>query len=321
MSLPEPLKLLRQFLKGKTTSAEERRIDSWYNSVDDAEPLSIWTEEHKKDNMVKSMHAYIFDRTGSENGRKARAVTMRRRIFWAAAILTGCMVIPAGYFWRQLQNQGQRQYISITVPLGKVKQLLLPDNSVAWLKSGTTLRYDASFGYRNREVELVEGEAFFEVQKNGNHPFLVKTGRLETKVLGTSFNVQAYRENPHIQVWVDHGCVQVSDSGRVLQVLTADRRLQWDKAQAQFTCDSLKWQQALAWQKGILLLQSASFTELASQLRELYGIRLVTADPSIRLQSYDAKFYIRTPVQAILQTLSEVQHIHFRMKGNEIQFY
>jgi ferric-dicitrate binding protein FerR (iron transport regulator) len=124
-----------------------------------------------------------------------------------------------------------------------------------------------------------------------------------------------------VQVWVEHGRVQVSDSSRILQELTKDRRLKWNRLDGNFSLDSLAWGQALAWQKGILLLEAASFTELAFQLKELYGVELITSNAAIRHLHYDAKFFIQTPVENIVATLAEVHGIRYKKQGKIITFY
>lgn len=92
---------------------------------------------------------------------------------------------------------GKERRLRVEVPAGRQFQLTLADGSEVWLNAGTVLEYPASFeGEKERRVRL-EGEAFFEVERDSVHPFLVEFGKEEcVRVLGTSFNVNAYMDSP-----------------------------------------------------------------------------------------------------------------------------
>ncbi|WP_343306371.1 FecR domain-containing protein [Chitinophaga niabensis] len=317
MKLHNRLKLLRHYLLGKANEDQRRLVDDWYHSVDDSKPIELWEEEGKRSAIKGMIQLQILERINNHPaGRKV--VPMGSRLLAAACIVA--LLISASWFF--LANRHPTTYFTITAPFGEIKQLVLPDSTLVWLKSGTTLRYSSQYGRQNRRLELVEGEAFFEVQKDVSRPFIVKSGKLETKVLGTAFNIQAYSNRPSIQVWVQTGRVQVSDSLQVLTELSKGKRFQWDRADGQSRVDSLNWKQALAWQQGILLLESATFSELAFELKEIYGVELTTSNADIRDLHYDAKFFIHTTsVNDIITTLAEVHGIRYRLHGKTITLY
>lgn len=283
--------------------------------MDDTKPINLWEEEGKRNAVKGGMQLQIL---GQIN--RSKVVPMRRRI--AAAACIAVLLASASWLFVVSRSSHAVTYLTISAPLNEVKQVLLPDSSKIWLKSGTTVQYSSLYGKKNRRLELLEGEAFFDVQKDNARPFIVKAGGLETKVLGTSFNIQAYRNRPSIQVWVQSGRVQVSDSIQVLTELSKGKRLQWETGDGHFQIDSLHWKQAMAWQQGVLLLESASFTELAFELKEIYGVTLVTNNADIRSLHYDAKFFIyKTSVNDIIATLAEVHGIHYKIQGQTITLY
>ncbi|NLR80206.1 FecR family protein [Chitinophaga eiseniae] len=307
------LKLLRRFLRGKTSDREDAVIDKWYHSIDDTAPLDLWNEQGKKEAIKSSLQAYVLAHV---NRTTRRGIVEIR--WMAAASIT--VLLLAG-LWLVRHQQRPPVYYTIAAPHGTVKQVLLPDSSIVWLKPGTTVRYSANYGVKDRELELLNGEACFEVQKNTTYPFVVNTDQLQTKVLGTVFTVRSYAQNQEVQVWVEQGRVQVSDKDKVLQELTQHMRLQWNRTNHRFVSDSLYWRQALAWRKGVLLLESASFAELADELQEIYGVTLTSDNQHILQQRYDAKFFIRTPVEDIIKALIEVHHIRYKKEANNIIFY
>lgn len=317
MKLHNRLKLLRHYLLGKENEDQRRLVDDWYHSVDDSKPIELWEEEGKRSAIKGMIQLQVLERINNHPAGW-KVVPLRSRLVAAACIVA--LLISASWFF--LANRHPTEYFTITAPFGEIKQMVLPDSTLVWLKSGTTLRYSSQYGKRNRWLELVEGEAFFEVQKDVSRPFIVKSGKLETKVLGTAFNIQAYSNRPSIQVWVQTGRVQVSDSLQVLTELSKGKRFQWDRADGQSHVDSLNWKQALAWQQGILLLESATFSELAFELKEIYGVELTTSNADIRDLHYDAKFFIhKTSVNDIITTLAAVHGIRYRLHGKTITLY
>jgi len=144
----------------------------------------------------------------------------------------------SGILTLYLINRPAKQYQEITysehkVSYGSKSQLVLPDGSKVWLNAGSKLRYSLQFNQAIREVYL-EGEAFFDVSKNKNKPFLVRTTGVTIKVLGTAFNVKAYPDEKTIETSVQRGFVQVvsnipSISGAQKVFLHANQKATFDK--------------------------------------------------------------------------------------------
>ncbi len=210
----------------------------------------------------------------------------------------------------------------MTAPLGTIKEILLPDNSRVWLKSGSSLRYAATYGTERRELELMEGEAFFSVQQDPDTtiPRYYRSATNESN--GHSLQYPGLPGSAS-----DRGLGGSWAGGplpmsmEVLRELGKGERLAWDRNSGRVELDSLVWEPALAWQQGVLLLQSASFTELRHQLKEFYGVELAARNANIRHLQFTAKFFIRTPVRDIVATLAAVHGLQFKQEGNSITLY
>ena len=87
--------------------------------------------------------------------------------------------------------------------------MLLPDGSTVWLNAGSRLTYDSLYGTTLREVTL-SGEAYFDVVKNPKKPFIIHTGKINIRVLGTVFNVKSYPEEQTIETSLIKGSIEVS---------------------------------------------------------------------------------------------------------------
>lgn len=311
------LKVLHRYLKSKGTK-EETIVDNWYHSIDDSQPIPLWQEEGKKAAVRNSICQYVFDHIKTATLQQVQQMPSAASRWRMAAVVAGLLL---GTYILYYFLQPGISYTTVSVPLGKVKKVQLPDNSIVWLKSGSTLRFSSEFNKVSREVELPDGEAFFEVQRHAAKPFIVTTDSVQTTVLGTAFIIQHYKNRPETQVWVEHGLVEVSQSQKVLQRLSKHQRIQLNRGTGNFTTDSLQWQQAMAWQKGVLLLKSASFDELAAALSDFYGVQLVSTNPAIRALHFDAKFFINTPLDQILPLITELHHIRYSKKNNQIIFH
>ena len=98
-------------------------------------------------------------------------------------------------------------------PFGMLSTITLPDGSKVILNAGTTITYPNAFVSKNREVEI-NGEAFFEVAHDAEHPFIVKANQINVEVLGTQFNVKAYEEDDWIEVSLSEGKVEVQSKDK-----------------------------------------------------------------------------------------------------------
>src|SRR3546814_18855 len=105
------------------------------------------------------------------------------------------------------------EYATLTTPRGGEYQVALPDGSRVWLNAASSLTYPTSFnGHKERRVELT-GEAYFEIAKDADHPFIVESARQSVRVLGTHFNITAYPNESSVQTTLAEGSITVTRKG------------------------------------------------------------------------------------------------------------
>ena len=167
-------------------------------------------------------NAEEFDVTGAINRFNKKAKQVNRidfyRCTWrfsvVAIILLICGISSLFFLW---QSEGRvsevveeyREYV-VEVPDGAKSKITFPDGSIVWLNAGSKVKYDSNFAKASRKVELT-GEGYFEVSKNKELPFVVSTGKLSVKVLGTKFNLKSYEEDSELKVTLKEGAVKVGD--------------------------------------------------------------------------------------------------------------
>ena len=180
----------------------------------------------------------------------------------------GSLVYDAG-------ASGGVSYNTITTPYGRKFRLVLPDNTTVWLNAGSSLRYPTAFTGTERLVE-VTGEAYFEIAKNPSMPFYVKVNdQTQVKVLGTSFNVNAYSDEASINVTLLQGAVMVETAGgSKLQVRPGQQaRVQQDASVT--VLNNVNTDQVIAWKEGYFNFEGASLQQVMRQLARWYDIEVV----------------------------------------------
>ncbi len=199
--------------------------------------------------------------------------------FKIAASISFFLISFLAYSWysQKADNDSTKQEVvqySKVNPIGQKSLFTLPDGSKIKLNSGSTLTYDSEFGINNRTVEL-NGEAFFDIEKNPKSPFIIKTGELRTKVIGTAFNVRFYQGEDKIQVLVVRGEVSVSDDVGSSFVLNPKDLLEYthyDKNVKKSICTDMK--SVIGWKDGILSFHDESFKSVCKKIERWYGVEI-----------------------------------------------
>ncbi len=159
------------------------------------------------------------------SGKKYRPLWLK---WTAAAMFTGFVVVAAIMFNQQQKGDGAKNDIVTT--RGTKSKIILPDGTKVWLNADTRLNFDKKFNGVLREVYL-DGEAFFDVAKNKDRPFIVHTSDIDIRVLGTAFNVKSYKEEATIEATLIHGSIQVTKQKECIPkiILSPNEKLVFNK--------------------------------------------------------------------------------------------
>ncbi|WP_221390339.1 FecR family protein [Dyadobacter sp. NIV53] len=206
--------LAQKFLDGTATEEEKKLLHDWYDGQNPAvsEPETVFTKEEETEEDLKFRmlaNLKILQQPVSE--RKAIPFTWIRT-FTKWSTVAAAVVILGFFFWvdKNKTNTPETNTISVHAPLGKTLAINLPDGSHVWLNAGSSMTYPKSFTAKTREVILKEGQAFFDIVHQSKRPFIVHAKSLDITVLGTSFDVKAYKNDPDIKVTVKTGKVGVT---------------------------------------------------------------------------------------------------------------
>jgi len=224
----------------------------------------------------------------------------------AAVVIVALMIAAAGFFAGSRQVKDNRQ-AGVEVDQYGNSKIELPDGSVATLNHDTKINYPDKFSGNTREVQI-EGEAFFEVRPDPVHPFIIRAGKATIKVLGTSFNVNAYPGNEDVEVVVETGKVQLT---RMSNGTTPASEIILDPGDRGILAgheEELKKGRNdnpnfLSWKTRDFVFNKTSLKEVIEQLNKVYQVRVKAGDPQVERLRISARFEGRS-LDFILKVIS-----------------
>ncbi|WP_419699272.1 FecR family protein [Mucilaginibacter sp. NFX135] len=171
------------------------------------------------------------------------------------------------------QNQAQLVFNTIATPRGGHYLVVLPDGSRVWLNAASSIRFPTCFSGNERSVEVI-GEAYFEVIRNKEKPFIVKLNNSAIRVLGTHFNVNAYADEASIKTTLLEGAIQFT-AGKSQYLLKPGQQAELNKAGVIKVIPDADVESAVAWKNGILHFEDVDIHFVMRQLSRWYDIDLV----------------------------------------------
>jgi ferric-dicitrate binding protein FerR (iron transport regulator) len=298
--------LLEKFIKQECTAAEAEQVKAWLAEHPDAveQYMAQTWQEDVTHPMPAAMEQSILAKMPSTRTAKTRRLTA-----WLSAAAAVLIIATGSWFF--LRPASVSPSLITLQTSHHAQQFMLPDKSTIWLKKFTRLQYDgALFGKANRAVTLLEGEAFFDVQQDVEHPFLVNSKGVETKVLGTSFSVLMEGD---IIITVATGKVGIRFQGNELGALTPGKQMLVHESGAVERKDQPEWLAGI-WKESSLQLSDAPYDDLGLALEQFYGIHLETASSKVRAQRYNIQLKRETPVEEVIQVLSLLNGITYEKK-------
>jgi len=269
-----------------------------------------------------------------------RVITLSYR--WAAA--AAILLLIGG----TLLNQWIRQpaelsaaYQEIVVPLGSRNKVVLPDGSQVNLNAGSTLRYRMDYGVKSRDLWL-DGEGFFDVRKSST-PFVVHSGTLQIRAVGTSFNVRAYSSDNMVETTLVSGKIEVTGTGHHRETnecmtLLPNQKLIVSNASSEVTertevksneTNGLQYAVVLkeefdpvpdiSWKDNIWIIDREDLESLSVKLERRFDVDIVFADEQLKSFRYNGSLPDLS-LEQVLNVMSMVSPVHFSINGKTVVF-
>lgn len=345
MSENRILELLSRKLANEATDAELRELQRLLMQHPDGvyyEELfsQLWSLETYKDDDADA--AYL-----QHLSKHPDVKTVKRKINWAKPLMligAACMVLLLSslFLWIKLRPAGTTTlYTEILAGKGVRKAVTLPDGTRVWLNSNSKLRFADNLSHlKKAEIRRVtlEGEAFFDVAKDKQHPFVISTGTFAIRVLGTAFNVKAYRGERQSEAVLIHGSIELTLSGDEKHKLllkpnekfilsenaatgqtSGNRSISIQHVQP-VAVQNHQLLEETAWKDNKLVFNDETFGELVPKLERWFNITIRIKNPAVNRQRYTGAFQTESPEQA-LKAMQLINPFNYEIKNNDVTIY
>lgn len=232
-----------------------------------------------------------------------------------AAILLLPLLILSGYLLLQPKEEMAVFYMEAHMTPGMIGSTVLPDGTKIWLNSSSTLQYPSSFSGSTREVTL-DGEAYFKVADNVEKPFIVHTGNSSIKVVGTEFNVDAYKSNGFIATTLVNGSIEFNyksedNISRTIQV-KPNEQVYYDKKTCRTQLGETYIPKDIAWKNGQIVLKDTPLSDIVWILSKRFNVDFVIKNPAFYKYSFTGVF-TNQQIERVLEHFKRSSGIRYKM--------
>lgn len=286
----------------------DRRSNEAWNSA--SENIS----EERMQRMQRDIMSRISAVEGAEEhkGRKSRITAWMTAAAASIAIIFG----TGGYF--AARHADKEVYYKVVAENGQKSTVSLPDGSTVKLNSGSSICHSSHFNRDNRDITL-EGEAYFDVAKNPDVPFIVHAKEMAVTSLGTKFNVRAYDNDSRIVATLVQGRIKTEADGDY-RIINANNSVTYDKLTQTLVAEKVADTDiAIAWTENRILFDNESLEDIAKRLERLYDIEVVFNDDKCKSQRFNGRVR-NNSLENILRLISSTSNVSSRFDGNTGEF-
>lgn len=284
--------------------------DIWFSSL---------SADKAKQYCGEDAYTRFLKRTLSHKGLPVLKKRSFHRAWWYVAAAVALLFIVSYASYQQGGKQVTSRFAEVVIeaPLGSKTKMSLPDGSLVWLNCGSKLVYSQGFGVNDRELYL-SGEGYFEVVKNRELAFTVKTDGLQVDVLGTKFNFRNYPDDQEATVSLVEGKVLVSNSEDNIH-LVPNLKVFFNKSDGKLRVIELNAKYTTEWTKGYLFFDEELLTDIIKELERNYNVEIILEDNSLESFRFYGNFIVREQsIEDVMQTLAGTNKIKYTIEDRKI---
>jgi transmembrane sensor len=322
MNKTELQQLAQKYLDGTATAEDKRLLDQWYNTIhDDDQIVNVAIEEPESEADIKQrIFANLHQKIKQEPAPRVYPGILRRLYVQIASVAAAIIIISSAtwYFNRVNPTVEQADTALVNIIAPKIMEITLADGSKVWLNARSVFRYPKTFGSKNRQVELIEGRAFFDVKHQTSHPFIVKTKSLNITVLGTSFDVRTYQKEGTTKVSVLTGKVGITLTGNTSQhaiMLLPKQQIVLSKANNQLKKEITRESVVNLWCKSPLVFEQENLNNIFKAIEKQYNTH-IRVDNKKLLDERISITLGNQRLDTIMEILSFTKHFKYQMAND-----
>lgn len=244
--------------------------------------------------------------------RKQMTIRLFRQVAGYAAVICLTVMLTWAYVKQSALpvEMPVVAYQEFVTPPGQRAMVKLPDGTTVWLNARSSLRYPNIFTDTERRVEL-DGEAYFDVTHKAEQPFVVSTEKLDIKVLGTEFNVHAYKGRNEFNASLVKGSVKIYNKGNEESALLIAPNEYAELVGNRLVKKEFTNMEFLLWRDGIYAFDDVEFAEIIRKLELYYDVTVQVTNKRLNTYQFTGKFRQRDGVESVLRTLQKVYYFGF----------
>ncbi|WP_346857903.1 FecR domain-containing protein [uncultured Draconibacterium sp.] len=295
--------ILNKYLDNSSSQLEFEEFTKWVNTESlqkegrelgfadwsSFEPKAELPDNQKYNRLLDKIHHEI--NLKEYNGEKGKYLILKKTVNWfskVAAILIlpllGVLLylIADHNFQPGMFAENTIDTLEVIAPIGSRTVVQLTDGTEVNLNYGSRIKYPREFTGDKREIELI-GEGYFDVAHNPDKPFIVKTGKLNIKVLGTEFNVQAYPGEDNVATTLVNGKVKLEEldadgNAKPIGAMEPGQHVNYHLNTGEIESFSGNIEKYVSWKEGKLIFDNEPITEVTSQLSRMFNVDILVAD-------------------------------------------
>ena len=316
--------LIYKYLEGNATPAEEQDVLSWIseseaNKAEFCEIRALWSVRDRNSvendpqrilKSLKALHARIDADASPHRSKRARII---RWAGWSAAAMLGVALVVGGYLvGHDMHKAAMESYYTFTNTGRKPESLRLLDGTQVWLAQGSTLSYGKTFSPHDRTVKL-DGEAFFDVASDRDHPFFVKTNTVVVKVVGTSFNVKMYKDTDDTEGVLERGVVklQFGDNDNMI-TMQPGQKIYYSSASHDISISEVNVEYLMPLKYGMISMSDVRVAEIIRKVEEIYSVDIETVAPLDDDRLYNFNFLKSNTLDDVLDIIEKMSGVKCR---------
>ncbi len=307
--------LLMRYISGNTTDEERARVAEWLDEspmhmrkfliLRKLYDITIWQ------NVADANPDQKPDRKKARLGAGIRTIDLLK----IAAIFVLVFFVLRYLFPPVPEFKETSAVHTIRVPAGQHAELELADGSKVWLNAKTTFVFPEHFSSDSREVQL-DGEGYFDVEKDKARPFVVHAGKYDIKVLGTEFNVAAYSTDQKFEASLIEGSIELTQAGgsEGMFVRPAERIY---LENGRLTRGTISNYNQFLWKEGLISFDDESFPEMISKLERFFDVEIIVKNEKILSYRCTGKFRVKDGIRHILRVLQLNNNFRYKIDDQQ----
>lgn len=318
--------MLMKYLTGKSSDEDLAKISAWINESDaNARTLFRMEEVYhlgrrdllSDEKKIDVAEARLLKRLAREKARNRKTLQMRHWIKYAAVIAVILLAGSGlGYWYDHITPA--RDMLTVTGSSGTTLEVVLPDGSKVWLNQSATLRYPRQFSAKERNVSL-DGEAYFEVAKNRQKPFVVESEAMCVKVLGTTFNVKCDKSGKMAEATLIEGEIEVrgnNDEGMI--ILAPGQRAELNRITKRLVVKQVDAKLDAVWHDSLIPFEQADIFAISKTLERFYQVKIILAPDTKADKTYSGVLKKKDDIESVLKSLQNSIPIKYKIVGDNI---